>query len=142
MVPSPCFMGIFFISGTRLGLGMHCTTYARMAKHSLGTTPTATSHTKLFRTRIRTATHQNNNNTKKKNHSELAKQDWPAPDQSRVPGTDKRTIIMIVTNEFPKCFGNVKNLIKIILRVMRPRFVCREHHHPQALVLLLLAHGF
>lgn len=67
---------------------------------------------------------------------------WPnKTDQSRVPGTDNRTIIMIVTNEFPKCFGNVKNLIKIILRVMRPRFVCREHHHPQALVLLL-AHGF
>lgn len=28
-------------------------------------------------------------------------------------------IIMIVTNEFPKCFRNVKNLIKIIWRVMR-----------------------
>lgn len=31
-------------------------------------------------------------------------------------------VITIVTNELPKCSGNVKNLIKIIWRVMRPAF--------------------
>lgn len=114
-----CFMGIFFIFGTTQAKPTnHLTALKRNTFHSCVLGYSRIQFPSLF-TFSPTATTSHNTNTE---HAwpGLLSNSCPALVSHRNPQwLCKSVIITIVTNEFPKRFGNVKNLIKIICRVMR-----------------------
>lgn len=108
-----CFMGIFFIFGTtQANKPSDCTKEENIP---LLWIPEFSSHLYTFSP---TATTSHNTNIKQ-SWPGLLSNSCPALDYHRNPQWLCKSVIMIVTNEFPKRFGNVKNLIKTISRVMR-----------------------